>query len=146
LIPAFGHAVEHFVSGVAVCAGPCAAGLLQDFCLGNMDATARKLVMIADMIKVGMTCHAGHLALADQRNMGPQAKMTEARIEQQVAIAPAHMPHVAAIEGLDPWFMNERHVIAHAYGLVPLSGLHPSKHRSVPQRYHLGLVKTQRYL
>ena len=46
--------------------------------------------------------------------------MSEPAVEQQVAVAAADMPDVAAIEGLDPRFMDQRHAVAETDGFVPV--------------------------
>ena len=49
--------------------------------------------------------------------------MAKARIEEKVTVAAADMPHVAAEEGLDPGFVDERDIIGHADGFIPVIGL-----------------------
>ena len=85
-----------------------------------MHAQCAEFMVAADVVEMGVARNAGERALGDQRHMGAQAEMAEARIEQQVAVAPAHMPHVAAVEGLDPRFVDQRHAIGEADRLVPL--------------------------
>ena len=48
--------------------------------------------------------------------------MAEARIEEQVAVAAADMPDVAAEEGLDPGLVDQRDTIGHADGFIPVIG------------------------
>ena len=45
--------------------------------------------------------------------------MAEPAVEQKVAVAPADMPDVAAKERLYPRFVDQRHAVAEADGLVP---------------------------
>ena len=59
--------------------------------------------------------------LGDQRHVAAQAEMAEAGVEEQVAVAPAHVPDVAAEERLDPGLMDQRHAVGHADRLVPLA-------------------------
>ena len=49
--------------------------------------------------------------------------MAKARIEEKVTVAAADMPHVAAEEGLDPGFVDQRDIIGHADGFIPVIGL-----------------------
>lgn len=49
-----------------------------------------------------------------------QAEMAESGIEQDVTVPPAHMPHVAAVEWLDPRLVDERHAKGEGDCLVPL--------------------------
>ena len=49
--------------------------------------------------------------------------MAKARIEEKVTVAAPDMPHVAAEERLDPGFVDQRHIIGHADGFIPVFGL-----------------------
>ena len=55
--------------------------------------------------------------------MTPQAEMAEPAVEEKIAVAAADMPDVAAVEGLDPGFVDQRHVVGHADGFIPAFGL-----------------------
>jgi hypothetical protein len=57
--------------------------------------------------------------LAQLRHVFLQAEMAETRIEKQITVAPAHMPHIAAVEGLDPGLVNEGDIIAEVNSLIP---------------------------
>ena len=57
--------------------------------------------------------------------------MAEPAVEQQVAVAAAHMPDVAAEERLDPRLVDQRDVVRHADGLVPAPRLDDRKHGHV---------------
>jgi hypothetical protein len=41
-----------------------------------------------------------------QRDVAAKAEMAQAAVEQQIAVAAAHMPHVAAVERLEPRLMD----------------------------------------
>src|SRR5438093_267032 len=56
-----------------------------------------------------------------------EAEMAKAGIEQKIAVAAARMPDVAAEERFYPWLMDERDVVAHADGLVPVRSLNDRK-------------------
>lgn len=79
-------------------------------------------MMAADVVEMRVAGDAGQRPLRHQRHVGPEREMPEARVKQQIAVAPAHMPHVAAVEGLDPRLVNECDAVAHAEGLVPFGG------------------------
>ncbi len=63
-------------------------------------------------------------SFADQFHVLAQAEMAKARIEQKIAVASPDMPHVAAEEGLDPGFVDQRHIIGHADGFIPNAGFY----------------------
>ena len=46
--------------------------------------------------------------------------MAKARIEEKITVAAPDMPDVAAEEGFDPGLVDQRHVIGHADGFVPV--------------------------
>ena len=78
--------------------------------------------MAADVIEMGVACHAEQGPFADQLHMLAQAEMAKARIEEKIAVAAPDMPHVAAEEGFDPGFVDQRHIIGHADGFIPITG------------------------
>ena len=53
-------------------------------------------MMAADMIEMAVAGDAEERLLRLQRNMPVEANNAQAGIEQQIALAAAHMPHVAA--------------------------------------------------
>jgi hypothetical protein len=126
-VPAQRRAIEHLFVGVAVGDGPFVARVGEDCGFGGMHAAVRKFVVTADVVEMRMAGDADELALGDQRHMAPEAEMAEPGIEQKVAVTAAHMPHIAAEERPYPRFMDERYVVAHADGLIPVRGLDDRK-------------------
>src|SRR5437868_5734287 len=101
-----------------------------------MHATLREFMVAADMVEMRVAGDAGEIALAHQRHVAFQAEMAKTGVEQQIAITAAHMPHVAAEEWLYPRLVDERDVVAHADGFVPVRSVDYRKcaHRSVRQQ------------
>src|SRR5690606_38542266 len=101
-VPALRRDDEHLVGGVAVGERPVVARIGEDRRLRPVHAAVRKFVVAAYVVEMRVAGDAGELSLADQRYVSPQAEMAEPAVEEQVAVAPAHMPDVAAEEGLYP--------------------------------------------
>ena len=76
-------------------------------------------MMAADVIEMRVAGNAGEWPSGDERHMSAQADMAEPGIEQKVPVPPPHMPHVAAVERLDPRLMDQRHAIGEGYRLIP---------------------------
>src|SRR5262245_25557728 len=122
-VPAARRGNEHLIGGVAIGERPVAARIGEDRRLGGFDTAVVAFVMTADVVEMGMARDTDDRATGHQRDVAPQADVAEAGVEQEVAVAAAHMPHVAAVEGLDPWLVDERDIVAHADGLVPVAGI-----------------------
>jgi hypothetical protein len=78
-------------------------------------------MVAADVIK-RVAGHAEQGAFGHQAHIPAQAEMAKARVEEKVTVAAADMPHVAAEEGLDPGFVDQRDSIGHADRYIPVFG------------------------
>jgi hypothetical protein len=87
-----------------------------------MDRAVGKLVVAADVVEMRVTRDADERPSSHQGDVTAQAEVAEAAVEQQVAVASAHMPHVAAEERLDPRLVDQRDVVRHTDRLVPVGG------------------------
>lgn len=65
-------------------------------------------MMSTDMVEVCVAGYREQTALADQRNLFAQTDHTHTGIDQQVPIAAAYMPDIAAIKRFDMGFENMR--------------------------------------
>ena len=87
-----------------------------------VDAAVGKLVVAADMVEMRVARDADERPSGHQGHVTTQAEVAEAAVEQQIAVAAAHVPHVAAEERLDPRLVDQRDVVRHADRLVPVAG------------------------
>ena len=78
-----------------------------------------ELVMGADMIEMGMAGDGQNRSFGQEGDLLPQAYDAHAGIDQQVAVAPAHMPDIAAIERLDVRFPDMGHAVVERARLIP---------------------------
>jgi hypothetical protein len=85
-----------------------------------VDATLAKLVVAADMVEMGVARDTDEGALLDERHMLAQAEMAEAGVDEQIPVAAADVPDVAAEEGFDPRLVDQRHAVGETYHLVPV--------------------------
>src|SRR5262245_50816661 len=71
-----------------------------------------------------------------------QTEMAETGIEQEIAVAPAHMPHVATEEWFNPGFVDECDVIAEPDGFIPFMRLRnlELRHGSPCQNQHVPVI------
>ncbi len=81
-----------------------------------------EFVMSAHMVEMAVTGYAQHLAFGQQADVAAQGHDAETRIEQQVALAAAYMPHVAAHAGVDERFPDQRDAVGQALAAVPILG------------------------
>ena len=121
--PALGQAIKHFLGCVAIRKGQMVLGAGEDFCLRTVHTAVGKFVVATDVIEMGMAGDAGEFPIGDKFHMGCEAEVAEARIEEKIAITAADMPHVAAVEGLDPGLVDQRYIVAHADCFVPVVGI-----------------------
>ncbi len=116
-----GMPIEHLVGGVAVGERPFVARIGEDCGFGPVHAAVGEFVMAADMVEMRVAGDADELSLASPAARGAcRLKWPRPGVEQEVAVAAAHMPDVAAEERLDPRLVDQRHAVAHADGLVPV--------------------------
>lgn len=87
---------------------------------GRMHRAALEFVVAADMVEMRVARHRDQVALRDERHPFTQRDDAHAAIDQHVAVAPADMPDIAAIEFLDIGLGNSGHVVVEATNAVPI--------------------------
>ncbi len=85
-----------------------------------MHGAVLELVVAADVVEMGVAGNRQQWPLGNQRHLAAEADMAKSAVEQQIAIAAAHVPDVAAEERLDPRLVDQRHVVGKADRLVPV--------------------------
>ena len=131
LVPAFRLGDEHVVGGI-MREDQVVLRVSEDLGFGGMHRAVAEFVVAADVVEMGVARDTGDFAPGGERHVRAKAKEAEAGIEQQVAVAASHVPDVAAEEGLDPRFVDQRHAIGEAKGLVPLGCTYAEVHGLSP--------------
>jgi hypothetical protein len=78
--------------------------------------------MVADVVDVHMGCHGGHRSREKVLCELAKTYNAQSRIDHHVAIAPAHMPDVAAQERHNMRFEDEGDVVIQPAKLKPSFG------------------------
>ena len=84
-----------------------------------MDPALGELVVAGDVVEVGVAGDGDQRLLGDERDVLAQADHAPAAVDQQVAVAAAHMPEVAAVEFLDERLVDPGHAVAEVAHAVP---------------------------
>ena len=91
----------------------------QDAGLGGVDQPFVEFVVAAHMVEVAVAGDAEQRLLGHQRHLLLEAQHAHAGIEQQVPVAPADVPHVAAHVGVHVGLPDQGDVVADAPRLEP---------------------------
>ena len=95
------------------------------------DPALGELVVPAHVVEMGVAGDGDQLLLGDQRNVRAQADDTPAGIDQQVAVAAAQVPEIAAVEFLDVGLVDPGDAVVQATDAEPGGGIDPA-HRLRP--------------
>ncbi|MPL83908.1 hypothetical protein SDC9_29867 [bioreactor metagenome] len=126
--------VEDLVRHIARRHRVLARRLGEDLGLGGMAQPAGEFVGAADVVEMGVACDGIERPLGHQRHPFTQRHHAHAAVDQHVAVAPAHVPDVAAIELLDEGLVDLGDVVAGAADAVPVGGGNASHAASVSGR------------
>ena len=105
----------HVVGNHRVVAGRMA----QDVGLAAVDQALLELEVRAHVIEMAVARHAENRLFAEQGDVLAQGRHAHPGIEQQIPVAAAHVPDVAAYVGIDVRFPDQGHVVAEAPRPVP---------------------------
>lgn len=124
--------VENVVGNIGVGQRVFACRISEQIRLCRMDRTAFELVVAADVIEMGVACHRDQLTLGDKRDPFTKRDDAHATVNKHVAIAPTHMPDVAAVKFLDMRLADIGHVIVETPDAVPVLRAHALFHHVSP--------------
>ena len=99
-------------------AGPLERRIGVDGGLGAMAQALAEFMRAADMIEVGVGGDQGHRPPRKEGDV-LQRPQPHAGIDEQVAVTPAHVPHVGAEKGADVRLADQRHAVLQGFDLVP---------------------------
>jgi len=107
--------------------GEIARACAQSFQLGAMHEASVELMMAADVIDMGVGGDGGGWAVQDVAGELAKAGDAHAGVDNEIAVAPAHMPDVAAKQGGNVRLPDVRYAIRERAALEPLLS-HPERH------------------
>ena len=95
-----------------------------------MNQALLKFVGGADVVPMGMREETDGRPLREPRHMRSQAERSRAGIDEEIAVATADVPHVAAEEERHERLVDQRDPLAERDPLIPFLGGSGRQHRS----------------
>src|SRR3990167_6804777 len=87
---------------------------------GGMHQALAKFMVAGDMVEVAMAGHRQQRFLGEPGQLLTQADQARAGVDQHIALAALHMPHIAAVEGPYIGFVDQLYAVIQTVYCKPL--------------------------